>query len=241
MKNQFFGDKKDVFKFGICLKLLKDLKINRFTWIAMLTPDDPPTKNYSGFDWVDGKLIEFLSEKRKLQPLDIKEMECFFNKHYKHVEFFLIDEEFKAKKRNDYFRNIEENKLKDALILVDPDTGLEVRTMKRKPDQYLKFDELKCLYNRISNNSILAVFQHQQRGRKFKELFEELREKINKELDKLDPKSKLLAVWSNKAQVMMILVFKDAKLYEHARMCLKAVLSDDIKMESCNDNKVGRI
>jgi len=38
-------------------------------------------------------------------------------------------------------------------------------------------------------------------------------------------------VWNNKAQAMMILLFKGAKLYKNAQNCLKEVLNNDIKME----------
>ncbi len=227
MKNQYFGDKKDVFKFGVCLKLLKDLKISKFTWIAMRTLDEEE-EPYKDFGWVDLELRRFFNRLRQPQNLSITLIEGFFKEHYDTVERFIYYRTFTSDYRKDYFESINEEKLRDTLILVDPDTGLEVKTMNRKPDQYLKFDELKCLFNKMNKNSILSVFQHKRRE-KFEELLEKLKEDINKKL--LNPKPKLLAVWSNKAQVMMILLFKDAELYKDAQKCLKAVSSDDVKME----------
>ncbi|GAB6065515.1 hypothetical protein JCM9492_06070 [Aquifex pyrophilus] len=61
MKNQYFGDKKDMFKFGISLKLLKCLSWKRFTWIAMLTPDDS-----KGFACLDKDLIEFFGKHKDI-------------------------------------------------------------------------------------------------------------------------------------------------------------------------------
>ncbi len=214
MKNQYFGDKKDVFKFGVCLKLLKGLDLERFTWIAMLTPDD-----HQDFDWVDGNLMEFFGWKR-----DIGKMKSFFDIYCGDIEFCLIDREFKAEERDDYFRNIEEDRLKDALILVDPDTGLESKSIGRNSDQHLTFEELGGLYKKMNGKSILAVFQHRHRDKDLDSHIEYLRGKLNEE-----HYDKFLII--GKGDSIMILLFKDAELYKNAQNYLKEVLNNDVKME----------
>ncbi len=58
MKDQWFGDKKDVFKFGVCLELLKSFGIKKLTWIAMKTENEDKDP-FSELSCVDVTLRRF--------------------------------------------------------------------------------------------------------------------------------------------------------------------------------------
>ena len=46
MKNQYFGDNRDLFKYDLFLKIIqKTDSVNRFTFIPMLTPDVRSSQN----------------------------------------------------------------------------------------------------------------------------------------------------------------------------------------------------
>ena len=98
----------------------------------------------SRFDRIYGKYY-FYSLKQRTVPLFL----------YKDDEYFLHAE------REQYFDSIHSSILTQSVILVDPDNGFEVKSMRSGTGhKYIKYKELSTVYTRMDSNSIIIVYHH---------------------------------------------------------------------------------
>ncbi len=159
MKNQFFGDSRDLFKFHLVLHAMVSLQFKTFTYVPLLTLNDDSGQggltDYSRPPCHEN-LYEFL-QLAVVKNRDIRSLRDFFaNKPFRYHPF-KDDAEFKESERDAYFREIPGEVLQDALILLDPDTGLEVD--QKSGPKYLRYEELRGLFGRMGEKSALMVFQ----------------------------------------------------------------------------------
>lgn len=170
MKNQYFGDIRDLFKYDLVLEiLLKNSFTDTFTFIPVLTKNEPSRygarTDYSqataGFR--RRELKNFLERCVEEGRRNIEELERFFKQSKStrrlSLRIYKKNEYFPHESRERYFSEIEDHFLSASVILVDPDIGLEVKSMKGGKEKYVKYSEVKLLYNRMDKNSVLAVFQ----------------------------------------------------------------------------------
>lgn len=189
MKNQYFGDVRDLFKYDLVLEiLLKNKFTNTFTFIPMLTKNEPG-RNGARTDYSKAtagirrkELKEFLEKCVKEGRRNLKEFERYFkqSKLSKRLSLgiYKTNEYFCHETRERYFGGIEDHLLSGSVILVDPDIGLEVKSMKGREEKYVKYSEVKLLYNRMDENSVLAIFQfipRVQRERYFSQICRKLK------------------------------------------------------------------
>jgi hypothetical protein len=165
MKNQYFGDVRDLFKYDLVQQIMLDVKrLNRFLFVPMLTPDDSRADG-GRTDYLRAKagtrnrdLLEFLHGCVEEGRRDIHEIEGFFKP--RGIETTIYGDgqaPFSRHNRADYFTRIDDRLLYSALILLDPDIGLEVKDADEK---HLMYAEVKQLYRRMRFNSLLMVFQY---------------------------------------------------------------------------------
>ncbi len=230
MKNQYFGDTRDLFKYDLCLELLLKTSIRKFLFIPMLTPNDGKTHgshtNYkrARAGLLRKDLVEFLKKCVVENKRDISMLEIFFKKFNKEnlVNFedgirlyiYKKNEYFLHKNRREYFQEIPAELLKQSLILVDPDNGLEVKS-RTNLEKYLLYSELKALYEKMDKHSMLVIFQFIPRVNRSK-YFEEILRKIK---DTLDNDAKVLFISDN--QIVFFVILKDKDLYTRVRFILK--------------------
>jgi len=166
MKNQYFGDTRDLFKYDLIIHLLKSLEPKmRLTFIPMLTENDHKTHgniiNYkhakAGHN--NKVLARFLQDCVRLKRRNIIELERLFKKIGLLLTICCKDKYFSDMNRESYFRNIKSRSLCDSLIFVDPDNGFEVKHMQ-KPSKYIFYKETGELFHRMNSGSILMVYQH---------------------------------------------------------------------------------
>jgi len=75
-----------------------------------------------------------------------------------------LEKEFTHDGREVYFQNIPPVFLRNALVLLDADNGLAPRTAgPRNFHKYVKFEEVKSVYDRMNSKSILVLYQHHRR------------------------------------------------------------------------------
>lgn len=162
MKNQYFGDRRDFFKYDLVLTFIEKINsLRAFAFIPMLTEnDDTEDGNLTQYDGSRRKdLEEFLRNCLSTSSRDIQNLKVFMRSQvgadynpYKETEYFYHTG------RQQYFAGIESSFLNNAVVLIDPDTGFEVKNMKRR-NQYLRFSELRQVFDR-SVNSLVMVYQH---------------------------------------------------------------------------------
>ena len=182
MKNQYFGDINDFFKYDLVLNLIEKIEnLKCFTFIPMLTEDDGSgdgaLTNYDGSRRKE--LDDFLKDCIKKSDRKVKNLRSFMSKYdqieyrpYKDNEYFLHAE------REQYFDNIHSSILNESVILIDPDNGFEVKSMRSGTGhKYIKYKELSTIYARMDSDSLIIVYQHIPREKR-ERFFARVGEKI---------------------------------------------------------------
>ena len=163
MKNQFFGDNRDLFKYDLIQHIIQGIKeIDKFSFVPMLTRNSGThgnqverqkakagKYNYNLINYLDKCILE---NRRNITEII---------KYYKQIGIstFIYREStyFVKSLRRDYFNSIPESFLKNSLILVYPDNILQVK--KSKEEHFLYID-IKKLYDSMNDNASLMIFQY---------------------------------------------------------------------------------
>lgn len=176
MKNQYFADIRDLFKYDLVLEFLLQSGLKRFTFIPMLTKDEPDyrggrtdySKARAGTDRKE--LAEHLMACIKEGRRDIGELGRVMRSSAPtagiDLTIYAKDLVFTHEARRRYFDRIDHGLLERSIILVDPDVGLEVKSMGGREERYVAYNEIKLLYDRMDGRSVLIVFQFIPRVRR---------------------------------------------------------------------------
>ena len=169
MKNQYFGDKRDLFKFDLLLDLMTSGGFRQLTYVPMLTPPDSTGEGRLTRNAATGhrhELFEFLAERRSSRTLDIRCWRQFFSTEHRFAYRAYLDdrEDYTFEFRRTYFGGIEGEDIRHACIFIDPDIGVE-RAKIRSADRskYLFIDDLEGLLKR-SHDSLFIIYQHLQKN-----------------------------------------------------------------------------
>jgi len=164
MKNQYFGDNRDLFKYDLIIQIIQAGLVNRFMFIPMLTENDDTghgekrdrKKAKAGTE--NEKLVNFLDKFKKKNKRDIEHLKSFLAKCAIEIEIYYgKGDYFPSQLRDEYFKQIEDELLLKSLILVDPDKGLQ---MDKSDKEHILYSEVKTLYDRMDRSSILMIFQY---------------------------------------------------------------------------------
>ena len=172
MNRLFFGDTRDLFKFDLVRHIMKAFPdLASFTFIPMLTEADTPGKEKKaaskdlGLAQRKGKPgtlnRDLMVDMGRLQEID-DDLEYFQGiRSYFKKENIIVDvlhtNTFSHEHRENYFKQVFAAFPEKSLILLDPDTGLEV---KNPTHRHLLFDEVKKIYEHMDNSSVLMIYQH---------------------------------------------------------------------------------
>jgi len=161
VKNQWFGDKRDYFKFDLWLEVAEKVEaISQLTYIPMLTRSAPPYEKGKRRE----RLYDFLKYWHVPECRSITRMRDFLGAARFDYRPYRDNDEagFRDGSWDAYFRDIQEDWLRDAAVLIDPDTGIS----PKKPDQPEKFVTLGNIaevVGKSSGNSVVLVFQYLQK------------------------------------------------------------------------------
>lgn len=160
MKLQYFGDRRDFYKYDLLLDLGRSLRPKGgITVIPMLTPDDggPDGKLRCGVGRRDAALYRFLESCPEPTIGSVAD-------HFKERGLPMkvtSEEHLLAGNRATYFAAVEDRDLVDTIVFLDPDNGLEVPS--GRGTKYLRYEELRDLLLRMSDSSVIVVYQHMPR------------------------------------------------------------------------------
>ena len=164
MKNQYFGDNKDLFTYDLIYQIMRAGLVNHFTFIPMLTANDGNGhgakyhRHKARVGTENKELMSFLDRCVREDKRDIKQLESFFSGYgIKMTTYSGKDRYFRHRQRQVYFQRIGNELLSGSLVFVDPDIGLEVA---HPGERHLLYSEVKDLYDRMDESSILMIFQH---------------------------------------------------------------------------------
>ena len=161
MKNQYFGDVRDLFKYDIIQHIvLSSTFVDGVLFVSMLTPDDNTRegnkvnfkKAKAGYNNL--KLVNFLYNALKTKR-KVELIKDYYDSL--RLKFELINDFLLQKQRSYYFEEVLKKLEPSSLIFFDPDNGLEVKNSNEK---HLMFDELRMIYDKMDESSILMIYQH---------------------------------------------------------------------------------
>jgi hypothetical protein len=161
VKNQFFGDKRDYFKFSLLQHVLEGLpQLRQLTCVWMLTRATGTTHGNLPLVPLSGytELSSFLSDARNVDKRDVREISLYYSRRCQFNSYGDDPTVPFGAARDNYFRSIPATFLRSAVVFVDPDNGLE--PAKGAGSAHLKYEEAEALYQRLYAPAVLVVYQH---------------------------------------------------------------------------------
>ncbi len=157
MRDTWYGDHRDLIKWGMLVHLARREGIRRIVQIAFLREDAKPTLKTDRGDvdiadevWShfrNVKLVEKLGQDAKSK-----------------LEVEVIDQPFDHKRREAYIQNVSKL-LKDhrekKVVLLDPDNGIEPQ---RAGPEHVKKTEVKEIWSSVRPLGWLVLYQHRRRS-----------------------------------------------------------------------------
>jgi hypothetical protein len=162
LKNQYFGDTRDLFKYDLALHCMASLGLRRLTFVPMLTTAPPTAGTWARAGSSNRPLVEFLGSCTREGRRDVRELVRFFEG--RDEELLLWDKVLEEDRRLQYWTELPREWLEDAVVVVDPDNGMEVASGRGV--KWLRYDELRYLYTGLGDRSVLLVFQFIPRVRR---------------------------------------------------------------------------
>lgn len=166
MRNQWYGDNRDLVKWSVVLNLATERGLKRIIQIAMLRPTDwtgdaehpVPHINRNGEPW------KLMPDAVVAHFRDLNDIQRLANFADVHID--VVDEPFDHKARADYF-NRTTARLRKAprqpmLVFIDPDTGIAPQTHDAK---HIRDVELKQVYDAAPPGSTILLYQHARRSK----------------------------------------------------------------------------
>ncbi len=164
---KYFGDSRDFFKYDLITSILAGMKIDNYVFIPMLTSHRIDNEGNKSPKMIGGKSQDLLSFIVGCNSKSLSHWEQWirnYTKNYKTIE--PVDEIiFDDSAREEYWMSFAGClKESNALIFLDPDTGLEtggktyLQQMGR--EKYILNHEAACLCRNLAPSSILMIYQH---------------------------------------------------------------------------------
>jgi len=159
LKNQWFGDKHDYFKYDLWLEVAQKVKgIGKRTFIPMFTASKAP--------YPKGKrrepLYAFLQSHCFPKHRSVTRLGDFLHEELEHHTYHAYHDNDEAGFENgswkDYFRDVQDEWLNDAAILIDPDTRIKLEKCK-DPEKYVTFDDIAQIMRGRDINSVVLITQ----------------------------------------------------------------------------------
>lgn len=214
MKDQYFGDARDYFKYDVLESvLLADASLDQLTCLWMLTPPDATGQGRVPFvpDPELPELTRFFRERQDPTRRRVAEMPTYLTRRGHRVFSYRDDRaDFSNRARSNYFGEIPATALNAALVFFDPDNGLEPT---RANEKHLLYSELVGVFDRMDAASVAVIFQYFRREPSF---WEVMGARIASRLGRS-------VLWIVEPAVGFYVIPKDANKLESLRPVLDAV------------------
>jgi hypothetical protein len=154
MRNQWYGDKRDIIKWGVLLELARRYRSEHILQVLYYRPSSFGPLNINGELCVVPEAV--LHHFRRVTA--VSAIEC-------NARVELIDELFEARAPylNLVLRRIHARPALSGIVFLDPDTGLAPAANKRRKLglQHVLETELKAIWTELRKDDLLVFYQHQ--------------------------------------------------------------------------------
>lgn len=163
MKDQYFGDKRDFFKYHLALTLVEQLHLDGFTLVTMLTAS---TGGNDGNQMdlrlrrLRPDLHDFLTDSVADESTrKVASLRAYMEARHPRVRYvgYEDSEPMTSRTRTGYFSRLQPFALHRAVILIDPDNGFEVQ---RSGEKHLLHSEFAEVFEAMDDESVLVAYQH---------------------------------------------------------------------------------
>jgi hypothetical protein len=191
MRNQFYGDRKDVLKWTNALRLAG---ADRFVlYVAMLRPDKEDSLHGCDFSCVrvaNDQVVKFFENVReKLTPGTPRNLTDISRLLPGRIE--LVHGDYVHRDRKKYFDAVR-NRLgrrtagERYVVLLDPDNGISGRCPR---SEHVCGEELLSVWSAMTPDDVLLVYQHRFRNKNWKQMKREILSRhLQVPLDRISPR-----------------------------------------------------
>jgi hypothetical protein len=167
VKNQYFGDRNDYFKYDLLIFLAEQLSgIKKLSVVWMLTQNDD-SRDGEKIEYSKGagdrELFRFLRKSMDEGARNVARISDYFSNAGYGFDYcpYGAETPLLHRNRSAYFKQIPPESLRDAVVFLDPDNGLEVKSATEKTFcKYVKFEEVKSIFDKMTPDSCLVIYQH---------------------------------------------------------------------------------
>ena len=169
---KYFGDSRDYFKYDLITYLFQCGIVSNYVFVPMLTRDRHDGEGSKEPRYIPGKSKDLLAFINNCKSKDLGHWQAWLKHHVRsYITLHPVNQVFFEDANRHRYWEAFDNALrtKNALIFVDPDTGLEtgapsyLRRMGR--EKYILDEELEHLCQRLDPSSLLMIYQHLPRNR----------------------------------------------------------------------------
>ena len=161
MRNQWYGDERDLVKWGTLLHLAKTKNAGRIVQVAYFRPDEKEYALYSknGSFQIDPAILNHFRDLDDIQRLS----------ESSGIEIDVFKDPFDGM-RNDYHNRLTQYLVgysDPQIVFLDPDTGIAPANFNYK---HVKPGEIRTVFDSLKTGDILVFYQHaRQRVRTWRE------------------------------------------------------------------------
>ncbi len=216
MRNQFFADNRDLFKYDLILEIVSTINsIKQFTFIPMLTDDHGSHGNQfdrdkakAGFENLT--LKNYLDKCIKDKNRNIRHIKEYFRGEDIIINIYKENELLINRDRNSYFSAIPGENLNNSIVFLDPDNGLEIKKSDKK---HFLYSEMVSIIKRMNEFSILMIYQHFPR--------ENHKIYINRRLSELYKQGGIIPIFISDNEIIFFFLAKKEELMKQLTEILK--------------------
>lgn len=173
MRTQWFGDRRDVVKWALLVRLAEDNTAARIIQVACRwAKEEDKGESWDGYE---KQIATFFQKRRKLES--IEELQKFLSLKQ---EIEMLDPPVASKDdpQREYFMQVFQELKKRTyrkVVLLDPDTGLQPG--KRSTERHITLENVKTTYESLGSGDFLVIYQHKPLFEKKEEDWKEARRK----------------------------------------------------------------
>ncbi|NOZ27474.1 MAG: hypothetical protein GXP39_05395 [Chloroflexi bacterium] len=156
MRELWYGDNRDLVKWGTLVQLAREERINKLVQVAFLRETERPRLRSNGEEFpIAWEVWKHFRDLRNIEALGQRTG----------IEIEVIDRPFDERKRREYLEFVkglvQRNGTERKIVLLDPDTGIEPRNVR---PEHVTVEEIKAIWGVLSEGDWLVLYQHRWRA-----------------------------------------------------------------------------